>query len=132
MVTGLPKGLSAGNKEPSDQQREIAMTSIRIELLGCLRVIHGHRTITRFRTKKAAALLAYLAFNLGRQISRDELIELLWPDADPEKGRMSLRTALASLRRQLEPPGGPVGCIIMADASFVRLNPTAVHTDLSE
>ena len=34
----------------------------RIELLGRLRVTHGDREITRFRTQKTRALLGYLAY----------------------------------------------------------------------
>jgi predicted ATPase/DNA-binding SARP family transcriptional activator len=108
------------------------MLPIRIEMFGGLVIVDGFRTITRFRTKKAGALLAHLAFHLGRSFPREELIELLWPDTDLDKGRMSLRTELAALRRQLEPPGIPTGSVIEADANFVRLKPGAVNTDVSE
>jgi DNA-binding SARP family transcriptional activator len=48
-------------------------------------VRQGGRTVTRFRTQKTAALLAYLAFHKeGPTPSRREaLIERLWPDAPP-------------------------------------------------
>jgi hypothetical protein len=36
----------------------------RIELFGGLRLLQGDRVITRFRTHKAATLLAYLALHL--------------------------------------------------------------------
>jgi DNA-binding SARP family transcriptional activator len=103
-----------------------------IELLGGLRVRQRDQVIARFRTQKTGTLLAYLACYLRRTHPREELIELLWPDTDVESGRMSLRTALASLRRQLEPPGTPDNSILIADRSSVHLNPEAVATDLSE
>jgi DNA-binding SARP family transcriptional activator/tetratricopeptide (TPR) repeat protein len=50
-------------------------------------------------TRKATALLAYLAV-AGDQ-SRDHLVDLLWPDSDPERGRGSLRRTLSALRAAL-------------------------------
>src|SRR5215813_449744 len=97
-----------------------------IRMLGGLAAVSGNRTVNRFQTRKAGALLAFLALNLERVYSRDELVELFWPKADPEAGRASLRTALASLRRQLEPPGVAAGAVIMTDRATVRLNPAAV------
>ncbi|HZP82590.1 MAG TPA: tetratricopeptide repeat protein [Chthonomonadaceae bacterium] len=104
----------------------------RIEMLGSLRVIQGAREITRFRTQKTASLLAYLACHLQHAHPREVLIESFWPDATPEAGRTSLRVALNSLRNQLEPPGTPVGSVLMADRASVGLNPAAVTTDVGE
>ena len=56
-----------------------------------------------------AVLLAYLAYHSHRSHPREELIEFLWPESDPRAGSVSFRTALASLRRQLEPPDIPPG-----------------------
>jgi len=104
----------------------------RVELLGGLRVQQGERTISRFRTQKTAALLAYLAYHLGRDHPREVLAELLWPWATPTAGRESLSTALASLRRQIEPPGLPKGAVLKSDRFSVQLNPDAATTDVAE
>src|SRR5690349_4751034 len=72
----------------------------RIEMFGRLRCIGADRVLDRFRTEKTAVLLAYLAYHLDRTHSREELIGLLWPEADTARGQMSLRTAISSLRRQ--------------------------------
>lgn len=101
-----------------------------IDLLGALRVVRGAESVTRFSTRKNAALLAYLAHRLGRPQPREALIDLLWPDADLELGRRSLRTALTSLRHQLEPPGVPQGSVLLADRATVALNPAVVTTDI--
>jgi len=104
----------------------------RVKLLGGLRVEQGERTIMRFRTQKTAALLAYLAYHLDRAHPREVLAELLWPWASPTAGRESLRTAIASLRRQIEPPGLPKGSVLKSDRFSVQLNPQAVATDVAE
>jgi predicted ATPase/DNA-binding SARP family transcriptional activator len=103
-----------------------------IELLGGLRVTQGDRVLTRFRTQKTGALLAYLAYYPQRTHPRDHLIELLWPEADPAAGSNSLSQALSSLRRQLEPAGVPPGTVLVTNRASVRLNPAAFTTDVAE
>lgn len=104
----------------------------RIELLGELRATAGSQILTRFYTHKIGGLLAYLALHPDRAHPREELATLFWEDADTEQGRVSLRTALASLRRQLEPPGVEPGSVLFADRLTVRLRPEAITTDVAE
>jgi predicted ATPase/DNA-binding SARP family transcriptional activator len=108
----------------------------RIELLGWLRATQGDRIVRRFRMQKAGALLAYLAYYPYRSHPRTELIELLWPECDPEVGRHNLRQALFSLRRQFEPcvsgASPPPGVVIVADRVSVQLNLAAVTTDVAQ
>jgi DNA-binding SARP family transcriptional activator len=103
----------------------------RIYLLGGLRAEGCGRTVTRFRTQKAAMLLAYLAYYLQRPHPRDSLLELLWPACDPQAGRNNLSRELSGLRDQIEPEGTPAGTVILADRFTVRLNPEAVSTDVA-
>ncbi|BDI29302.1 hypothetical protein CCAX7_13530 [Capsulimonas corticalis] len=103
----------------------------RIELFGGLRARSGTQTIDRFQTQKTAALLAYLAFYPNRRHLREELVDLLWPDAESEAGRHRLSQALVSLRSQLEPDGVPKNSILRADRQTVGLD-TSVVTDTAE
>lgn len=104
----------------------------RIELLGGLGARLGERTVSRFRTQKTAALFAYLAYHRHRSHPREMLIELFWPEAEPESGRHSLSLALSSLRNQLEPPGIEAGGVVVADRWSVELNPEAFTTDVGD
>jgi len=104
----------------------------RIRVLGALRAETGDLTITRFATSRVAVLLARLALFPRRAHSREELCDLLWPEADLTAGRLNLRVAIASLRRQLEPPPLPAGSVLIADRSFVSLNPAAFRCDVAE
>jgi predicted ATPase/DNA-binding SARP family transcriptional activator/class 3 adenylate cyclase len=103
----------------------------RIELLGGLCASQGDRVVTHFRSRKAAALLAYLAFYRDRLHAREELIELLWPETEPDRSRNNLSRELSWLRDQLEPAGTPRGAVLLTDRSFVQLSPTAVSTDVA-
>ena len=51
-------------------------------------------------TRKATALLAYLAFT-GRPARRDSLAGLLWPETNPDRARATLRRTLSTLKSAL-------------------------------
>jgi predicted ATPase/DNA-binding SARP family transcriptional activator len=104
----------------------------RITLMGEFSVQQDQRHITRFRTQKAASLLAFLAYHAHRSHPREHLLELLWPQLDPFAGRSNLSFVLSSLRNQLEPPGVATGTVLVADRNSVRLNPTSITTDVTD
>src|SRR5207247_8124689 len=79
--------------------RSLMQTRWRIELLGRFRACWGEHELSRFPRQKAADLLAYLACARGRSASREALIEILWPEIDPELGRNNLRKLLHTLRQ---------------------------------
>lgn len=105
---------------------------MRIELFGGLRVRQGPRVIERFRTQKTASLLAHLATFADQSHSREALADRFWPDQDPDAARLSLNSALYSLRKQLEPPGTPRGSVIVGDRHVIHLNLAAYASDLQE
>lgn len=76
--------------------------AVALRVLGPLeitRTTDGARVAT---APRAAALLAYLALAEPRGAhARDLLVALLWPEADAERGRRSLRNAVHALRREV-------------------------------
>ncbi len=103
-----------------------------ITLLGGL-AAHGEgRCVVRFQTRRTGAVLAFLAFHLHHDHSRDLVADRVWPEADADGARVCLSSALHSLRRQLEPPGIPAGSVIAGTRTHIRLNPAAVTTDVLE
>jgi DNA-binding SARP family transcriptional activator len=75
-------------------------------------------------TRKAQALLAYLALPLGQAHSRDKIAALLWGDMRQPQARASLRQALTAIRRALAGVD-----VLRADAETVALDPAAVAVD---
>jgi predicted ATPase/DNA-binding SARP family transcriptional activator len=138
-ISRLERGIAdhaAGARASSGERGRSGSTNTldalwRIELLGSLRLVGGERMIDRFRTHKVGSLLAVLAYHLHRTHPREELAELLWPECYPETSRKNLRTALNSLRRQLEPPSVPSGAVLVANRASVRLNPDVCVTDVA-
>ena len=104
----------------------------RIDLFGGLHAYSGDHTITRFQTYKTGALLAYLAYFKGRQHSREDLINILWPDVDPTAARNRLSQALVWLRPRLEPTEADRNSVLDTDRHYIGLHVDAVQTDASQ
>ena len=103
-----------------------------VQLLSGLKAACGERALEKFQTQKTAALLSYLAFYCPRRFPREELIDLLWPEADQDAGRNRLSQTLSWLRLHLEPEQGRRGTVLWANRQEVGLIPQTIHTDVSE
>jgi DNA-binding SARP family transcriptional activator len=104
------------------------MSGIRFQLLGAMQAFRGDHCVV-FRTRKALALLAYLAVESGPQ-RREQLADLLWPGADAEAGRASLRTALFYVREAL---GGDAEAVLSVTRERVGVREGApLHLDLDD
>jgi DNA-binding SARP family transcriptional activator len=77
-------------------------------LFGGFRLININGEALVPNSRKAKALLAWLAVNPDRQHPREKLASVLWPDSDEIQGRHSLRQALGELRKVLPDDAGPL------------------------
>src|ERR1700737_562016 len=77
----------------------------RLKVLGSFGLWVGGAQIPEPATRKARAVLVYLALNAGTTVARERLLDLLWPEAEPERARASLSTALWSIRKLLRAAG---------------------------
>ena len=79
---------------------------LKIQLLGTTAVTRPEGTKVEgelWRRIKVRALLAYLALQEDRPVSRDTLVELLWPELDYNAALRNLNTTIYNLRKSLEP-----------------------------
>jgi LuxR family transcriptional regulator, maltose regulon positive regulatory protein len=85
------------------------------------------------RNGKALAIFKYLLANRDRRVSRDHLMEWLWPESTPKKARLSLNVAICTLRKLLSNcSAGLRNCVLLED-DYYRLCPTVrVVTDVEE
>ena len=105
------------------------MVRLDLELLGGFSVRSDGGQPCRLPTRKADALLAYLAMPAGRFHPRDKLTALLWGEAPEARARQSFRQALAGLRRALGIGSGEV-LIVRGDA--VALDAASVSVDVDQ
>ncbi len=101
------------------------MSLLRISLLGGLRLSQAGGGPVSLTSKKARAMLAFLACS-GEAQSRDKLAALLWEDSDEVQARANLRQALAAVRRAL----GEAEHCLQADGDSVSLAPGTVELDV--
>ena len=82
-----------------------------------------------FPTKRAKALLAYLARHPGQRASRDRLGALLWGSCGDERARTNLRQTLMLVRRTLSHAACP--CVV-SEGDALYLDPDHVEVDVAE
>lgn len=98
---------------------------LEIRTLGGLSLGENGRAIENLGSRKAEALLVYLAVE-GRALDRDLLAALFWPESNQTRASTSLRVALSILRKHL-------GDYVDISRDSVRLDPaTEVYFDLSD
>jgi DNA-binding SARP family transcriptional activator len=80
------------------------VSGLSIRLLGPFQIVRDSTAIPdeAFSTPKARSLLKILVSHRRRFVSREQLVEWLWPDA-PAQADASLRSAVSRLRRVFEP-----------------------------
>jgi DNA-binding SARP family transcriptional activator/TolB-like protein/Tfp pilus assembly protein PilF len=96
-----------------------------ISLLGPLVIESDQRRLGKL-PRKARALMAYLAAQAERAVSRERLSDLLWPYQGSEQARHSLRNCLLELRKAL---GESAAQYLVAEFASCRLR--ELDTDIA-
>ncbi len=133
---GAPAGLSIGPRPPAPHFR-LAMSpdaaarqddsrcALLIRTLGGLSIDRaGSRAEGAASQPRRLALVALIARSGERGITREKLLSLLWPDAEPEPARRALNQALYALRRDLDADDLVLG------VHELRLNPEVAMCDV--
>ena len=79
-------------------------------------------------TRKARALLAYLALPLGRAHPREKLATLLWGDMPDAQARGNLRQALSRIQKAFARANVPA---MRFEGDTIALDPSAVEVDVA-
>src|SRR4051812_11268677 len=95
----------------------------RVLLLGPFQIIRNGDQLPLPRSRKARALLAYLAM-APRPVTREKLCELFWDVADDPKSE--LRWCLSKLRPLVN---GPTATRLLADRERVRIDTSSLDID---
>ncbi|MHB8158868.1 MAG: AfsR/SARP family transcriptional regulator, partial [Desulfocucumaceae bacterium] len=84
------------------QEKNIQLNPARMQLrcFGKFKVIIGSGEV-KFRTGKAEELLAYLIDRRGAEVSRNEIIDRLWPEYDGDRAVAHFNTTLYYVRKAL-------------------------------
>jgi TolB-like protein/DNA-binding SARP family transcriptional activator len=105
------------------------MGRLRIRLLGGLEIAGSNDAGAPVLSRKAKALLAYLALHLDQPQSREKLAALLWQDSPEEQARTNLRQVLLSIRKALDDYEVPD---LVADRDRISLIGRNLDLDVTE
>jgi DNA-binding SARP family transcriptional activator/DNA-binding CsgD family transcriptional regulator len=106
---------------------------LRITVLGPVRAWRGADEVALGPTRQRA-VLAMLAVNAGRTVSRGELIEGVWGEAPPASVDGSIHTYVSGLRRALEPQRSrwSAASVLTSDPAGYALRLAPGGTDVAE
>jgi predicted ATPase/DNA-binding SARP family transcriptional activator/DNA-binding CsgD family transcriptional regulator len=105
---------------PLAEDKDVARSEpMRIRLLGGFRVSVGSRSIEdeAWRRKKAASLIKLLALSSGHRLTRERVIEVLWPGSGRRTASNNLRQTLHASRKALAAEGS--GYLVSEDGSLL-------------
>src|SRR5258708_3390941 len=77
---------------------------VRVDVLGQFKVVVDGReaAAAAWRRTRSAALVKLLALAEGHRLHREQVMEALWPDLEPEAAAANLRKAVHFARRALD------------------------------
>lgn len=110
---------------PRDVPSASEPVPLRAYLLGPVRLFVGNREIpdNAWPRRSARSLLLLLLASPGNRLSRDRIVDLLWPEVQLDSASTALRVALHALRRVLEPDlrVGRESAFVVSGASAISL-----------
>src|SRR2546426_960233 len=92
----VPNGTNPKRREPCR-----LVPHLQLLTLGAPLLLTQAGEQVRFRTRKHFALLIRLAVEAGRKLTRDYLMDLLWPDVAAPRARHSVAQALTVLKEKI-------------------------------
>jgi DNA-binding SARP family transcriptional activator len=106
---------------------------LRARTLGGFSVVADGRPVV-FKRKKSRRLLQILMVDSLKPVHEEVIIEALWPESDPAKGKTSLQTCVKDLRRSLDPHHDPKGSsyVVYADHHYRLALPEDSAVDVLE
>jgi len=115
----------------SPRADDLAYPQVAVRLFGRFDISLGGRRIdsSRFRRRKAKTMLAILVIEGGREITRERLVESLWPGSEPASSNKNYYALLSQLRHALRLPDGTCP-YILSHRRGVSIDERLVVSDL--
>ena len=131
--------LNVAGQDVSELRRVIVnrqAPTIFIRAFGSLSIHSGSwdGSATTIDRRRMRGLLGLLVANFRSTLTREVVMDILWPDSDPAAAVNSLNQTVFQLRRVLDPEyrDGESPQYLLSTVDAVQLNPDLVMTDLDE
>jgi two-component system LytT family response regulator len=119
--------ISRNNPAVTDAQNEEQKRKFIIRTFGKFEAMWDNQAPIKWHSKKTKELFAFLVHNEGREVSKDEILEAVFPDAEIDKGITHIHNGIYFIRKALR-ENGVDGNSISIDGSYM-LSLTDVEVD---
>ena len=101
------------------------MTALRVQLLGSFAVLRNGQPLAarEWHSQQTRTILKVLLTRKGHVVPADQLLEILWPEDDPDTARRRLHVRISQLRRVLN-PDDPSAYVLTVEGGYT-FNPDA-------
>ena len=96
---------SKGEYSASESLVPPQMVFLRAHCFGNFEVYLNEKRLDKWSSLKAKSLLKFLISRRGKPVTKDVLVEMLWPNCNPEVGSNNLKSAIYALRQVLRQGG---------------------------
>jgi DNA-binding SARP family transcriptional activator len=107
-IAEIPTPASAGKVElppappvTDEQQQEQSPPSFMVYCLGPFRLYQDDLPVEDWSSSKGKSVFKYLVTHRERPVAKEVLMDLFWPDANPDAARNNLNVAMYGLRQTL-------------------------------
>lgn len=95
--------------------------TLQVRCLGKFTLTCNGKTVNKWQSVKAKDLFQYLMTRPREPVAKEALMEILWPDCDPQSANNNLKSAIHGLRRTLEqlPGDDTLNPVIFVQGSYM-------------
>jgi two-component system, LytTR family, response regulator len=122
--------LGRNNSEAAKAQSQGPKRKFIINTLGKFEARWEDEAPIKWHSKKTRELFAFLVYNEGRVVSKDEIIEAVFPDAEIEKGTVNLHNGIYYIRKALRENGIDEDSISINGSYILRLTDIEVDSSI--
>ncbi len=129
-VASLSATLGRRREPPAIGHASAPLTGLYATFFGTFTLYRDGNVVALGNARPVAELCRYMIARRGETVSCEELVELLWPEADPPRALHRLHVAASSLRRTVDGPGCS-GSLLQFQEDGYAVSQDAVDTDFS-
>jgi DNA-binding SARP family transcriptional activator len=124
-VALAPEVLASADVPPS----QASLPLLTVYCFGPFRVYCNEHPVQNWPGRKCKSVLKYLISAHRRSVAKEVLMELFWPDADPDAARNNLNVTIYGLRQALREADDSVSHILFQDDSYMLNSDIPIWVD---
>jgi two-component system, LytTR family, response regulator len=119
------------NSSPAAEiQNQMEKKKFIIKTFGKFEAMWENETPIKWHSKKTKELFAFLVHNEGREVSKDEIMEAVFPDVEVEKGIINIHNGIYYIRKALRENGVEENRVSIEGSYILRLTEVEVDSNI--